>query len=305
MNCCTLYHNRVGVRISGSTIGDQGIASIPAIAKGNYWDDYIGGNPATDKDIRGIPPVFSANWYAQQIAGYLPLFTYVTPSFISFPSGNPNSCFPAPPRFSNQQLMAKMIQEEGEFSELTDEQKYKFKKGVHSAIKKDTSWMYLETDYDEILREFYEEEQNTSIGLLYEAASLLMTDTALAWKILGSVTPQNSFEENEKIVYEIYLETFARDIFEFTSEQFETLYNIAVQNPAKGGIAVYSARVLLDLEVDDIEDKVEGRYAQQNEQQGVKSINSSGVHSTGKIIPNPAKKYTTYYILLIRMKLAR
>jgi hypothetical protein len=62
---------------------------------------------------------------------------------------------------------------------------------------------------------------------------------------------QTIAEENTKQVNAIYLETWAIDINEFDSLQYETLYNIANENAATGGNATYAARVMLGLDVED------------------------------------------------------
>jgi len=49
----------------------------------------------------------------------------------------------------------------------------------------------------------------------------------------------------------IYLNTWAVGIREFSSSDSSTLLNIAIQNPLINGDAVYSARVMLNINPDD------------------------------------------------------
>jgi hypothetical protein len=62
------------------------------------------------------------------------------------------------------------------------------------------------------------------------------------------ITPSNTMEINKKTVNDVYLNTWAQGRFEFTPQEYDVLYSIAIQNPIFGGIGVYSARVMLGVE---------------------------------------------------------
>lgn len=79
---------------------------------------------------------------------------------------------------------------------------------------------------------------------------LSQTNTSSASSINQSVTPVLLPEQNCKDVNDIYISLLngvAAD-----SVQLQTLESIAAQCPAQGGIAVYRARVLLNLIYDDV-----------------------------------------------------
>ena len=50
---------------------------------------------------------------------------------------------------------------------------------------------------------------------------------------------------------EIYLDTWAREVYVFDSLQYSALSDIASQNPLSGGSGVYTARVMLGTDYDD------------------------------------------------------
>ncbi|HOZ81902.1 MAG TPA: hypothetical protein PKU82_03160, partial [Bacteroidia bacterium] len=79
-----------------------------------------------------------------------------------------------------------------------------------------------------------------------ETADRITTATAIGISnnILAAT---NTPEENEQIVNEIYLRTIGSDVFEFTQDDIETLYSIAIQCPMQGGNAVFMARSLYAL----------------------------------------------------------
>ena len=54
-----------------------------------------------------------------------------------------------------------------------------------------------------------------------------------------------------KEVYNIWLNTIAKDIHEFTEAQENTLLDYALLTPYYGGEAVYLARIMLGIDIDD------------------------------------------------------
>jgi predicted GNAT family acetyltransferase len=52
-------------------------------------------------------------------------------------------------------------------------------------------------------------------------------------------------EKNLKKVNKIYLETIAKDIFEFSQSQTQKLHHIALKCPLEEGVAVYKARSMI------------------------------------------------------------
>lgn len=57
------------------------------------------------------------------------------------------------------------------------------------------------------------------------------------------------YEQNQKSVNSISLSTVAREVYQVTQGQQDTLYTIATQCPLLGGEAVYEARFLYELMV--------------------------------------------------------
>jgi hypothetical protein len=75
----------------------------------------------------------------------------------------------------------------------------------------------------------------------------------------SNIAPTEIYEENEKIVNQIYTETVAKDILYYTQDQIEQLEQIIWQCPFEGGPAVYTARflyVLVDYNIDFDDDDI-------------------------------------------------
>jgi hypothetical protein len=99
-----------------------------------------------------------------------------------------------------------------------------------------------------------ENEKGDIEPLILSTDSLLSLITANRIVSTNSVANANAslaatiqIEDNEKKVNEIYLATLARDVFEFTTDQMQDLYDIASQCPLAGGQAVYRACSLYAL----------------------------------------------------------
>ncbi len=107
----------------------------------------------------------------------------------------------------------------------------------------------------------------------------------------NSITPENNSEYNQKIVNEIYSSTWAREIYEFTTSQYNQLFDIANQNPISGGIAVYAARVMLDIDIDD-EISSQGARIGKNILDTKEDL-SSNLAEKLVLYPNPATDFVT------------
>jgi hypothetical protein len=105
-----------------------------------------------------------------------------------------------------------------------------------------------------------------------------------------NIDVEEVFEENEKIVTHIYLQTIAKGIFNFKDEHKALLYDIAKQCPYIGGTAVFRARNMLighlsDYVFDDNECDNDAQLFIGNG--GVE--NNYTENSTFKVFPNPAQ----------------
>jgi hypothetical protein len=104
-------------------------------------------------------------------------------------------------------------------------------------------------------------------------------DTA-AW-FLDNITPTNTVESNELAVWDVYFRTFAIDSFALSAADSAKLFNIAYQSGSEGGIAVYMARIMLNLDVD---------LGESNKTDEVYFADETGEQERSFMLyPNPAK----------------
>ena len=95
--------------------------------------------------------------------------------------------------------------------------------------------------------------------------------------------------QNFKVVNDIYWRTWFIGVYSFTPQDSSALYDIAYQDPSYGGTAVFTARVMLGI---DVESNTTKRSSN--------SISTSNLIETKFVhfFPNPAKDYVNYEITL-------
>ncbi|MCX6272137.1 MAG: hypothetical protein NTU44_13145 [Bacteroidetes bacterium] len=108
----------------------------------------------------------------------------------------------------------------------------------------------------------------------------------------GNLPSGEIYEQNEKYITDIYLNTVARGIFDLTEDQISLIAEVANQCPLAGGNAVYLARSLYALVHDTIYDDKQLCYLAgiKNVKQNKEKANRS---QSFKLFPNPAKDVVT------------
>ena len=103
-----------------------------------------------------------------------------------------------------------------------------------------------------------------------------------------SLICNNLSETVSKEVYGIWLNTWAKDVFEFTEAEQNTLLSYALLTPYYGGEAVYLARIMMDLDIDDF--GIEYRRTEETEEEVTEvQIPWELYASEGKLYVKPQK----------------
>ena len=111
-------------------------------------------------------------------------------------------------------------------------------------------------------------------------AAMDTNDLATAQSELNMIADTNRINNNHIVVGNIYLNTWAQGNYELTKDQSGILYDMAYLDPNTNGDAVYTARVILGI---DVINKVDNNQPKPiNHQDNV--INSASI----KVYPNPA-----------------
>ncbi len=276
--CNNMAHYMRGFAQFNSDVGDQGDATHPS---DNTWNrgSFTGFDADAFADAASVP----RDWYVRgnNLPWYPAIWNILSINYQS--ATGTFSCTRAAmcEEPSCKQLeMVKIIDEIKTNSNLSAEVIYMNQKQVFEELRSDPSLMNLGTENDAELQEFYDYALGTNLGALTYVKELLgQNDESQAETVNSQVTPENLIEYNEKTVNEIYLQTWAEDIFVLTTEQIQTLNDIALQNPISGGPAVYTARVMLNIDVNDFGEEEQNRIATGGKTPGEREI---------MLYPNPA-----------------
>jgi parallel beta-helix repeat protein len=132
------------------------------------------------------------------------------------------------------------------------EQEYYLIKQAYTALRENPHWLTLGTPDDARYQSFFATCESGNWDELIDAENAASQgDTMTIATFTGGSVPANSAEENAQIVLNIYAKYWLAGHRSFTPADTAILLHIALQNPVLGGNAVYGARVLLGLMVDD------------------------------------------------------
>jgi hypothetical protein len=144
-------------------------------------------------------------------------------------------------------LMEKIVQDSVQMGGFVNEASWMNKRDVYTLLQDDPSLM----NNSPVLQQFYTSSPTTNVGKTVNTdVELAQTNTASASNINQSITPQLMPEQNYKEVNDIYISLL--NGVPADTNQLQALEAIASQCPEQGGVAVYRARVLLDVIYDGI-----------------------------------------------------
>ncbi len=236
----------------GDQVVDQNNSPAPT---GNTWNPL---SAIGSSDIAGT--IFpTVDWYRD--GSYIPILSGLNTGSITndatTPSGDTSACllpqFLSPaPVVEREQNAGQAVLNPGAFASGT-EQSYQGRRDAHRKLRETPIWMVLGTPQDSLFAGFYVGNDNVNIGLFRNFEDMAAVDSInMAGNILNSITDTNLSETNLKVVYSIYHQSWMQGIYEFTSADSATLHAIAVQHASDAGDAVYAARVMLALDVDEV-----------------------------------------------------
>ena len=279
VKCNTLDQNWSGVRLVGSSIGDQ----MPSGSdQNNTWYQQAFPSPSYNRAIVSTPMISPAPvWYYGNIPA-LAFNEMTPPACMDFQSAILGyDCDPSALR-AQQQLLTDVAAEEGYFDSLDADMQYWAQRQVYELLLSDDSLMLQGTTADTLLALWKDSVATGNIGAFRTVADSAIANAAYAAELNYNITPLNHAEENEQAVYAIY---FALAGDEPDSAQHETLSDIAAENAISGGGGVYMARAMIDTNADDVT--------------GITSLRmiapkQTDIKHSGKLYPNPANTVVYY-----------
>jgi hypothetical protein len=263
-----------GVRLDNAVIGDQGTA---ALANGNVW------NTNTAYKVQGSIAGAALNWYytgAYSAANTLCPFPFSVAGTFNTPTSTTSAttCAVITPQLLMSTLEP-IVNNTSLYSMNTAENTYLDQKMAYSVLDNDASLRQSMISALPATALFYTSKRNGNIGKLEQVNDLMASeDYATAETLNNSISPENALEADRKTVNSVYLQTWAKGIFNFTNDEYQTLRTIADKSPILFGDAVYSAMVMVG---EVAASSASNRMADTTKQQQTTAY-------FGKAYPNPA-----------------
>ena len=279
LECNHFYSCSNGFRFgpsSGAYIGDQ-ISTTNHLSSGNEWNNMVGSpfiagtinnqgnNPWTYPSQP--TPWYTCNWYyiigattnpsVYQIQGIYYMPTIQNPCIQAAWLTVNNS-------ENREKALGNIVRGTNSYETFTSEYLLRDSIYAYQQLNANDSLLNLKTEEDEMYQQFYNYTANTNTGKFRQINNLVMNTTidnsSEARAINDAITPRCTIENNQQTVNSIYLNKLSYEadttngkgaIYNYDSTETVSLQTIAYQNPITGGDAVYMARVMLFIDMDD------------------------------------------------------
>jgi len=282
--CNTLDANYYGFNFVGpSKIDDQLPFSIPT---DNVWTGTINsdlaGNifPAVEWNYNGTPPSSGA-LTPLSLIGSAPQPT----TFLGICNQ-----YLAPPVITQREInVGPIARDELSYFNYDPEFKWKNKKHAFRQLKQNPGWLSLGQPDDTTFQNFYNYTETSPVGGFDKVNDLILLEDFQQASIENSGISTNCLMEfNQKRVNEIYISY--RNTDTISSSDSTELESFAWQNSLIGGDAVFTARVLLQLDIIDDENGSTRFALAEFETEEVQDI-----ETVFDIYPNPASSELFLY----------
>jgi hypothetical protein len=242
--CNVLESCNEGFRLVNPLLQAQGDSLYP---NGNNWLNW----GATNEHIKDVSNGFVQPfkwWYdpnkPNETPGIIPGYVVLKPT-----NGSSGCIDEDCPGCLIDRIHA-YIQESNDTT-INEEYRYYNQDLAYSLLKDSLQLMYSGATYDAELQNFYTLMSLSNLGQLSNVQDLLKDDDiAAAYLLNEAINPENLIEQNTQEVNRVVIAQ-DRDSIYLTQEQKNILLPIAYQLPILGGEAVYRARTLLGIDLDE------------------------------------------------------
>ncbi|MFZ2205562.1 MAG: PKD-like domain-containing protein [Minisyncoccia bacterium] len=282
VTCNTIYKCYYGIGLYGATIGQQGNSTFPS---DNAWTSGTFNTPTNPRIYSNLLGTASA-WYYRSGSVYN-VNPFTSTGIFGIPvSGNPASnCSPpcSPP--CNQGALAPVVKNLLQYTGLVNENKWLAKKITFAQVKQDTTVLNQGTIDDSVFQSFYASMQTANIGQIVQINDLIaQRDLQNALALNDAYSPASLIESNWQETNRIYIRKLQNNDFALDTLERTTLWSIAPQDPMTGGDGVYLARILLDVNYDDLDPASRSMLIGSNESD---DSTQSKEMNLFKLYPNP------------------
>lgn len=308
VSCNIMTNNWSGLTVDAVNIGQQGMPASMTYPNG-FANDNMWSNPTLmvgSVSVRGAGSYIQSPFYTRSanfpwcppLNKVVPANSIYTTNSIPSLSGGLISSAPQNPTCTNicysppcmKSHLVKIASNQNPFDNISGNAQFLMQQGLLKGLLADSTLIDSATSDGIALKLFMDTTlSNTEMGKIALASNYYAQgDIAAAKAINSNVHPKVSCaEEYHKIVNSIFFETWAIDQFYFSPEDSLTLTNIAMQDPLVCGSAIYDARVMMGIDMNDFSPP--GKMMESN------TIEDNAVSDkVGVLYPNPALDKCTY-----------
>ncbi len=291
MYCNWMESGFQGINLVSATIENpHGGANNPT---NNSWHgDYcdISTNGINKLRVAGMANGFQVDYYHSNASCELNLnnSTYTQYSTIAInaivASGQNNCFFQMVDDDEEAERLSAMTGDTIEYYDFPDENNFYDNGFAYESLENDTNLMHQNLPTDYYLQQFYTAQKQGNIGKIKDVRNYIALKNKQAAQMANwAIVDSTLILQNLKTINEIYLQYFIDAIgdVEIDASTKAVIESIAYQNPIQGGDAVYMARALLRIDVED--------------QIGILRIKNpdleknTALQRVAKLYPNPAK----------------
>ncbi len=269
--CNLIYDCTTGTYLEQASMTTQGSGT-------NAWDNEWDG--ITNYKIDGNLNLVSTSsgkldWYyrGSGISSYEPIPFNSTLANKFFPLSNAtgvppcaNYCAPCEFVINDIEALERVVGNQNVYEIYPDESRQLDKWYVYNVLHEYPNLMT--NSY--LLQSYYSTEDAGNTGRFRRLTELINNEQ---WDsstyALNEIVTENNVEFNMKRVCELYIANQIQENSEFNEEEIIELSGIACQNAWYGGDAVFMARALLGLEIDDVRENLRVSYNPMNEKQSL------------------------------------
>jgi hypothetical protein len=297
VSCNSFTNNYSGVVLNNTFIGDQGLSVVQAPPDGvNQDNQWVVPNSLEYYSVEGKnnSPIGTLWYYRTNNINLNPnplsIYPLYTVAFLGPQPNSPVTCTNYCPNGPcQQQQLIQIAQRVGVFDSLSGSELFMSDQTAYHQLQANHALMQQGNANDQVLTNFFNQHAQGNIGKIdaaYQYSS--ERDTAQAMQAANGIVPNGTVEFNHQQVLKIYLRTWARGQLAFSAYDSAILFSIAMQNVQHGGTAVYDARVMLDLDVDDVGANAVLRTAN----------TTTPTEPFGNLYPNPSNEEAIYETML-------
>ncbi len=245
-NCNYFSGGNVGFNFDLAQIDPQG---GPTNTTDNQWVNYSGGRL---KIAGELDPGGAVDWFFDLSLGTSYDPNPFDPDVVIPQNGiSDNTCSQFPPYIDPQVSILRLINDSA-YAEHLFEKKLFDRKAAYGLLHDSLQLLYQGTVHDVELQNFFNLYALSNQGYLKDIEDhLINNETAQAAILNLGLVPSNLHEANSVAVNQIVIESSGDSVY-YNLGQKQDLLAIAYQNPVIGGEAVYRARAILRLDLEDM-----------------------------------------------------